>query len=434
MFKDVPLIVHFISNVIWNAHHQLYCDKRLQTPESVLPSGVSGGSLVVSRLNRHGLDCFKKTWTHNLVFSRTDWNLLPQSSGRKPVCWFHRLRNLWPHLWKGLTYFHLIELNICIIFIFFLRITQLKFFPLLIIVDALLPPLLSFFSQSIQTDYLMTFGKMSWRFHKCSRRLPLTGRHHSERCLGRPLGIEENIGLSVTHLLHTANLHLRVITVDPETWGWKKNDLLKMQQDVIGWRKSGVFLTSFCIVAVCGVVPWAKAFTMMHNYSRQIVGVASSVNRVTWACAAVWFDVQNLVKGHMDADFLPMVPPWPSAMQQEVVSVTRIHYPDDKNKLYWAKALWCTDNDAGFLFIKLIQQRETSENQQTKTITWSVWGATVEPEVSGKSEAAYVPLTELWVCGMISVFVLTNNRTIWWWGYPQSKYIVDMRPYCNLAL
>lgn len=78
---------------------------------------------------------------------------------------------------------------------------------------------------------------------------------------------------------------------------------------------------------------------MMHNYSRQIVGVAASVDRVTWACAAVWFDVQNLVKGHVDADFLPVVPPWPSAMQQELVSVTRIHNPEDKNKFYCTKAV-----------------------------------------------------------------------------------------------
>lgn len=36
--------------------------------------------------------------------------------------------------------------------------------------------------------------------------------------LGRPLGIEQNVGLSVAHLLHAAHVHLRVITVDPETW------------------------------------------------------------------------------------------------------------------------------------------------------------------------------------------------------------------------
>lgn len=64
-------------------------------------------------------------------------------------------------------------------------------------------------------------------------------------------------------------------------------------------------------------MPWAEAFPMMHDYSRQIVGVASSVDRVTWACAAVWFDVQYLVKGHVDADLLPMVPPRPSVMQQK---------------------------------------------------------------------------------------------------------------------
>lgn len=39
-----------------------------------------------------------------------------------------------------------------------------------------------------------------------------------EMGLGRPLGIEQNVGLSVAHLLHTAHVHLRVITVDPETW------------------------------------------------------------------------------------------------------------------------------------------------------------------------------------------------------------------------
>lgn len=61
---------------------------------------------------------------------------------------------------------------------------------------------------------------------------------------------------------------------------------------------------------------------MVHNNSRQIVGVASSVDGVTWACAAVRFDVQNLVEGHMDADFLPMVSPRPSAIQQGGVSIT----------------------------------------------------------------------------------------------------------------
>lgn len=103
------------------------------------------------------------------------------------------------------------------------------------------------------------------------------------------------------------------------------------QHDFMCWSESGLFLTSFCIVAVCGVVPWAEAFPMMHNYSRQIVGVASSVDRVTWACAAVWFDVQNLVKGHVDTDFLPMVPPRPSAVQQGLVSVTRTHKHHDKH-------------------------------------------------------------------------------------------------------
>lgn len=106
------------------------------------------------------------------------------------------------------------------------------------------------------------------------------------------------------------------------------------QQDFIGRSEicPGFFLTSFCIVAVCGVVPWAEAFTMMHNYSRQIISVASSVDRVTWACAAVWFDVQNLVKGHMDANFLPMVPPRPSAVQQGWVSITRIHMRHTEQK------------------------------------------------------------------------------------------------------
>lgn len=44
-----------------------------------------------------------------------------------------------------------------------------------------------------------------------------TGRHPSETHLGGPLGVEEDVGLSVAHFLHAANLHLRVITVDPET-------------------------------------------------------------------------------------------------------------------------------------------------------------------------------------------------------------------------
>ena len=38
------------------------------------------------------------------------------------------------------------------------------------------------------------------------------------KALGRPLGVDENVGLSVAHLLHVAHVHLRVITVNPETW------------------------------------------------------------------------------------------------------------------------------------------------------------------------------------------------------------------------
>jgi len=34
--------------------------------------------------------------------------------------------------------------------------------------------------------------------------------------LGGPLGVEEDVGLSVAYLLHAAHVHLRVITVEPE--------------------------------------------------------------------------------------------------------------------------------------------------------------------------------------------------------------------------
>lgn len=93
-------------------------------------------------------------------------------------------------------------------------------------------------------------------------------------------------------------------------------DLHHIAELWLAWNESGLFFTSFCVVAVCGVVPWAEAFAMMHNHSRQIVDVASSMDRGTWVCAAVRSDVENLVKGHMDADFLPVVPPRPSAIQQ----------------------------------------------------------------------------------------------------------------------
>lgn len=65
--------------------------------------------------------------------------------------------------------------------------------------------------------YKVTSGKKIWQhFHKCSRESTTSQR---ARYLSRPLGIEENVGLSVAHFLHAANLQLRVITVDPETWG-----------------------------------------------------------------------------------------------------------------------------------------------------------------------------------------------------------------------
>lgn len=83
-------------------------------------------------------------------------------------------------------------------------------------------------------------------------------------------------------------------------------------------------LTSLRVVAVCGVVPWAEAFAVMHDDSRQIVGVASSVDRGTWAGAAVRFDVQDLVKSHVDADFLPVVPTRPPGGQQGSISVNSV--------------------------------------------------------------------------------------------------------------
>ena len=47
----------------------------------------------------------------------------------------------------------------------------------------------------------------------------------------------------------------------------------------------------------------------MHHHSRQVVGVAPSVDGVTGARAAVRLDVENLVEGHMDAYLFPVVPP-----------------------------------------------------------------------------------------------------------------------------
>lgn len=108
-------------------------------------------------------------------------------------------------------------------------------------------------------------------------------------------------------------------------------------------------LTSLRVVAVCGVVPWAEAFAVMHDDSRQIVGVASSVDRGPWAGAAVRFDVQNLVKSHMDADFLPVVPTRPPGRQISVNSVrmnhkcgscrTQVSY---SGEFYFLKSDFCT--------------------------------------------------------------------------------------------
>lgn len=98
----------------------------------------------------------------------------------------------------------------------------------------------------------------------CCRVWGVGGGHDSERYLGRPLGIEENVGLSVAHFFHTANLHLRVITVDPETWRKTKfrTDSGVSSQNLQGPRPgdgtvavSVCCLTSFCVVAVCSVVP-----------------------------------------------------------------------------------------------------------------------------------------------------------------------------------
>lgn len=112
---------------------------------------------------------------------------------------------------------------------------------------------------------------------------------------------------------------------------------VKIHHGLTLWRWNE-FLTSFGVVAVCGVVPWAEAFPVMHNHSRQIVGVASSVDGVTRVCAAVRFDVQNLVKGHVDADFLSVVPARPSAQQQGDVLSVWLHKPQDQNIKFCARA------------------------------------------------------------------------------------------------
>ena len=52
---------------------------------------------------------------------------------------------------------------------------------------------------------------------KCSRGSRRRSSGPPQRAgLARPLGIEEDVGLSVANLLHAAHVHLRVITVDPE--------------------------------------------------------------------------------------------------------------------------------------------------------------------------------------------------------------------------
>lgn len=110
------VLVHqdWMYSSIWNAHCLLpqnaphsrirvafWCEMLSQ--ESAWPCPGS---------NRHKPDCCLKTQTHNFVFSRTEPDLHPQSSGHKPIfCWSHRLGNPWPHLWKGLDCFFSVQIK-----------------------------------------------------------------------------------------------------------------------------------------------------------------------------------------------------------------------------------------------------------------------------------------------------------------------------------
>lgn len=138
----------------------------------------------------------------------------------KPIYWSHRVQNIASFMksWSSCLYFTLGNINAhCTTFLSGLFYENhhldswlwMSYFPLWY----------SFVNHLKVIVLIHIWENFREHFHKCSPRLPCAGWHHSKRCLGRPLGIEENIGLSVAHLLHTANLHLRVITVDPETWG-----------------------------------------------------------------------------------------------------------------------------------------------------------------------------------------------------------------------
>lgn len=82
MYTFIYIFVH----VYINAHEQHFCDEMLQNPESVLSLNVKMLSQESAWLSPDSTDMslivfLLKTWTHNLVFSRTESDLLPQSSG-----------------------------------------------------------------------------------------------------------------------------------------------------------------------------------------------------------------------------------------------------------------------------------------------------------------------------------------------------------------
>lgn len=79
-------------------------------------------------------------------------------------------------------------------------------------------------------------------------------------------------------------------------------------------------LTSFCVVAVRGVVARTEALPMMHHHSGEVVEEVLWARRARRAgaagsgeglSAAVRLHVENLVEAHVDADLLSVVPPRP---------------------------------------------------------------------------------------------------------------------------
>lgn len=93
-------------------------------------------------------------------------------------------------------------------------------------------------------------------------------------------------------------------------------------------------LTSFCVVAVGGVVARTKALPMMHHHSRKVIEEVLGARRARGAGAAgtgaghnfgrglpaaVGLHVEKLVEANVDSDLLPVVPPRPPEDRPKVL-------------------------------------------------------------------------------------------------------------------